>query len=221
MARTSRSLMSVLTALTQLESVHLSTWNLLGVDPTGEALGAFPKHTSGLRQGSYQQPQALPPSGLDNICRQQQLQHSVYNLQQQEQTQAGPSGTSVQSASGSCRSRRGHGSAGEAVMEFEPEATAAEGVSPDSGSGSGSGIGSCRSGAVSATTMVGAAASRLGHHQAVPCLPPLSTWAWRGLKSLSLTHWPCVYGKLREAGPPQPGRCYTVCWDDLPRWVPF
>ncbi|KAG2495141.1 hypothetical protein HYH03_006750 [Edaphochlamys debaryana] len=50
-----------------------------------------------------------------------------------------------------------------------------------------------------------------------PCLPPLPTWAWSGLRSLSLTHWAVGWQKLRDHGPPQPGRCYAVSWDLLPR----
>ncbi|GFR52424.1 hypothetical protein Agub_g14996, partial [Astrephomene gubernaculifera] len=69
--------------------------------------------------------------------------------------------------------------------------------------------GACGSGGSSSSSGAGT--------QPLPCLPTLPTWAWRGLRSLSLTHWPSVYGKLKEVGPPQPGRCYAVRWDDLPR----
>ncbi|KXZ45761.1 hypothetical protein GPECTOR_51g747 [Gonium pectorale] len=47
-------------------------------------------------------------------------------------------------------------------------------------------------------------------------VPALPTSAWQNLRSLSLAHWPCVYGKLRDVGPPARGRCYLLRWDDLP-----
>ncbi|KAG2427958.1 hypothetical protein HXX76_011945 [Chlamydomonas incerta] len=62
-----------------------------------------------------------------------------------------------------------------------------------------------------------AAAAAMAAAAARASLPPLPVWAWPNLRSLSLTHWPCVFAKLREVGLPRPGRAYSVCWDDLPR----
>ncbi|GIL75057.1 hypothetical protein Vretimale_7748 [Volvox reticuliferus] len=211
------SLLSILTGLTDLESLHLSSWNLLGADPTKEALGAFPERQLDSR--------ALSQS-VANHRRHLRLVVDQLPPTPWEVGDVGPSGTWMDV--GATRAS----AATEAVLEPAGQvAEAAVGAAPaaaDGGrnaacaSGSSSGAAGGRGGGENLRRAVHAEPRALTHRgvtmpcQTVPCLPTLPTWAWRGLRSLSLSHWPCLYGKLREAGLPQPGRCYAVRWDDLP-----
>ncbi|GLC49020.1 hypothetical protein PLESTB_000173700 [Pleodorina starrii] len=207
------SLVSVLAGLPQLTSLHLSTWNLLGLDPSVEALGAYPERTALLQDSS--------PSPLQAQSQpsHQQPQHQQQQQPQQQQ-QAGPSveaAPSVELGSGRGEGGGGGAAAGETAAEvaLEPAGPMADAAAAEGGSGSGGGDGGAGDSGGGNGKATGAEPRR--PRQPVPCLPVLPTWAWQGLRSLSLTHWPCVYGKLRESGPVQPGRCYAVRWDDLPR----
>ncbi|EFJ41623.1 hypothetical protein VOLCADRAFT_98367 [Volvox carteri f. nagariensis] len=215
------SLVSVLTGLPHLESLHLSTWNLLGADPTEEALGAFPERLPLLDSPS---PSPSQPTHTHHLFHRQHLQSSHQQPQSQQQQQqlrlphphlqAGANGEAAASELGNQSHGQGQGAAGAAATEaaLEPAGPIGPAARVDDGSSSGNAGGSS-----SEDRKAALLEPRRSHRQAVPCLPELPTWAWSGLRSLSLTHWPCVYGKLREAGPPQPGRCYAVRWDDLPR----
>ncbi|GLI62185.1 hypothetical protein VaNZ11_004770 [Volvox africanus] len=211
------SLLSVLSGLTDLESLHLSSWNLLGADPTKEALGAFPERQLDSR--------ALSQS-VANHRRHLRLVVDQLLPTPWEIGDAGPSGTwmdvGVTRASTATEAAlEPAGRATEAGVDVSPAAAdGGQNIADVSSSGSGA-AGGC-GGGENLRRAAHAESRALTHRglmipsQTVSCLPTLPTWAWRGLRSLSLSHWPCLYGKLREAGLPQPGRCYAVRWDDLP-----